>query len=236
MRSATARGTSSRTRPLRVAVAFFACNLFLCAPFIALVPAVAIKVFHEKDLGTSLLVTAQGIGAVTMGLLLGTLHQKLGTGRVLFAALTVLPLTLVGYALSPTLGIATAALLLVGFCYLGTLASFTTVAQLWAPPELRGRVVSVFMMMLGLVYPVGAIVQGTVADALGGASGVRTTIAVAAVAMFTIVVGARVLRPTLLHVLDDVPTGTDAGARRSAREAAPPPGDPAEVDPGSIRS
>ena len=43
-------------------------NTFLAAPFIALVPAMAQIVLDAGTVGTSVLVTAQGIGAVTMAL------------------------------------------------------------------------------------------------------------------------------------------------------------------------
>ncbi len=207
------------TRPLRIAASFFAANLFFCAPFIALVPAMAINVFHDESFGTALLVTAQGVGAVTMAILLGGLHRRFGTGRFLFAALTALPVALVAYALAPTLGLAAAGLFVVGACYLATLASFMTTAQLWAPADRRGRVVSIFMMLLGLVYPVGAIAQGALADRVGSDTGVRVTIAAGALVMLAIVLGTRALRPSLLHVLDHVPDPDDTTEARGA----PPP-------------
>ena len=61
---------------LRAVVTYLALNSLLAAPFIALIPAVALKVFDEEKLGTSLLVTAQGIGAVVMALLLGGLEPS----------------------------------------------------------------------------------------------------------------------------------------------------------------
>jgi len=64
-------------------------------------------------------------------------------GALSFAASLVL------YALAPTLPLAVVAIFAVGALYLGTLSSFTTVAQLRAPAELRGRVVSVLMMLIG---------------------------------------------------------------------------------------
>src|SRR5262249_59298933 len=63
---------------LRVVIAYMALNSLLAAPFIALVPAVALKVFDSGDYGTSLLVTAQGVGAVLMGLALGPLFARFG--------------------------------------------------------------------------------------------------------------------------------------------------------------
>ena len=57
---------------------YLALNSLLAAPFIALVPAVALKVFGNEDTGTSVLITAQGIGAVLMALMLGGLGARYG--------------------------------------------------------------------------------------------------------------------------------------------------------------
>src|SRR5262245_55891926 len=89
---------------LRVVIAYMALNSLLAAPFIALVPAVALKVFDSGDYGTSLLVTAQGVGAVLMGLALGPLFARFGGRRVLLGVLGGLPLALVAYAAAPKSG------------------------------------------------------------------------------------------------------------------------------------
>ena len=55
---------------LRVNALAMCLNTFLAAPFIALVPAMAIEgARHGERGGTAVLVTAQGIGAVAMALL-----------------------------------------------------------------------------------------------------------------------------------------------------------------------
>jgi fucose permease len=69
-----------RDAGLRAVVTYLALNSLLAAPFIALIPAVALKVFDEEKLGTSLFVTAQGAGAVVMALLLGGLSHRVGCG------------------------------------------------------------------------------------------------------------------------------------------------------------
>src|SRR5207253_269519 len=75
---------------LRVVISYMALNSLLAAPFIALVPAVALKVFGNGDFGTALLVTAQGVGAVLMGLSLGPLFARFGSRRVTTAGAAVL--------------------------------------------------------------------------------------------------------------------------------------------------
>jgi MFS family permease len=187
---------------LRFVVGCMALNSLLAAPFIALIPAVALDLFHEEKLGTAALVTAQGVGAVVMGLALATLFGRFGTRRVLQAVLFTLPVALVLYALAPTLPLAVVAIFTVGALYLGSLSSFTTVAQLRAPAELRGRVVSVLMMLIGALYPVGSIVQGAIADEIG----LRATTTGAAVLLGASLLVWRVLRPRAAHAIGDTVT------------------------------
>ena len=176
---------------LRAVVGYFSLNSLLAAPFIALVPAVALKVFDNEDFGTSLLVTAQGVGAVIMALLLGGFSDRVGLRRVVLTALFVLPVFLVGYALAPTLGLAAVGIFFVGAAYLGCLSGFNTVAQLRAPAALRGRVMSVNMLILGTLYPIGSVLQGWIADSVG----LRATTTVAALLLGVSVLALHTLRP-----------------------------------------
>ena len=72
-----------RERGLRVNAAAMCLNTFLAAPFIALVPAMAVNVLHNGTAGTSVLVTAQGIGAVGWRCSLGSLVERYGPRRLL---------------------------------------------------------------------------------------------------------------------------------------------------------
>ncbi len=183
---------------LRVVVAYMFVNSLLAAPFIALVPAMAEKVFDAGASGTAVLVTAQGIGAVAMALSLAALAVRFGNGRVLLMVLWGLPPALAAYALMPVLALSAVAIFFVGFLYLGALSSFTSIAQLRAPAAVRGRVLSVLLVLLGALYPVGAVLQGAIADEIG----LRATTAGAAVLMFVVLLLARLLRPGFADALD----------------------------------
>ena len=196
---------------LRVVIAYMALNSLLAAPFIALVPAVALKVFGSGDYGTSLLVTAQGIGAVLMGLALGPLFARFGGRRVLVGVLGGLPLALLAYAAAPNLAVGVVTIFAVGFLYLGALSSFTTIAQLRAPTELRGRVLSLLMVLLGTLYPLGSVIQGAVADRIG----LRATTASAGILMGASLLLVRAIRPDLAGALDEEP-GSGAAERADA--------------------
>jgi predicted MFS family arabinose efflux permease len=144
---------------------------FLAAPFIALVPAVAHALTHggatQVAAGTAALTTAQGAGAVAGALCIPPLALRLGRGRVLTWSLALLPLVLIGYGAAPSLWLAVAALFVVGMVYMSVLSGLQTVAQLQAPPAYRGRVLSFFMVALGVAYPIGSLAQGPVANHLG---------------------------------------------------------------------
>jgi len=183
---------------LRVNAAAMCLNTFLAAPFIALVPAMAIDVLHRGTAGTTILITLQGIGAVTMALLLGNLIGRFGPRRLLLFLMATLTLALAAYAYAPNLELSALAILVVGALYLGALSTFSSIAQLRAPASIRGRVVSVNTMILGSLYPLGAVLQGKIADGIG----LRATTFGAAAIMAAVLVGTRLVRPGITGALE----------------------------------
>ncbi len=197
----------------RSAIILISIVALLASPFIALVPAMSAALGHGSG-GTAALVTAQGVGAVLGALALPSLAERFGRRRVVLVALFVLPLLLVTYGAAPTLWWSVAAFTLVGAGYIAVLTGLNTVVQLRAPKASRGRVLGLYMMALGIVYPIGAVVQGLIADR----TGIRGVTAGGAVALLVVLVGCAALRPGLLAALGDLPP---AGTRVGARVAVP---------------
>jgi MFS family permease len=170
---------------MRRMLALMIATILIGSPFIAFVSQMATNVFGGTARATSLLVTAQGIGAVTAAFTLGGLTQRLGVWRLLTGAVLLLGPALVLYAIAPELWMAAIGLAFVGLLYGYCFTSFAGVAQQSAPDEMRGRVLAVNSFVLGLLFPVGTLIQGALADAAGlrwvtAASGV-TLLAVALV-------------------------------------------------------
>jgi MFS family permease len=154
------------------AITAIAVIAFIAAPFIALLPAMALHVSHGGGgkavaAATAVLTTAQGAGAVVGAFCLPPLAERIGRGPALAWSLVLLPLALAGYGAAGSLWWAAAALFLVGLVYMSVLSGLQTVAQLFAPAAYRGRVLSFFLVALGVAYPLGALAQGPVADRLG---------------------------------------------------------------------
>jgi MFS family permease len=196
--AAGARGARAEAG-CRTAIGAIAVAALLLSPFIALIPAVALKLYGQKEAGTSVLITAQGVGAVAGALALASLARRYGRRRVLVANLVVVPLLLGAYAASPSLPVAAVALAAVGAGYVGLLSGLGTVVQLRAPAALRARILSLYMVALGTVYPLGAVVQGALADRVG----LRAATAGCAALFLAVVVVVGLARPGLAAAFDD---------------------------------
>lgn len=138
---------------------------FITAPFIGFIAQMATKVFHTKQGGTSLLVTAQGVGAVIAGASMGALNNRFGLRRTMVGSTCLLAPALVIYGASPNIAVAAIALAFTGGAYMASLSSFSTITQQSAPAELRGRAMAVNNFILGSAYPLGLFIQGPIADA-----------------------------------------------------------------------
>ena len=102
------------------------------------------------------------------------------------------------------------ALAVVGFLYMLALSTFTTAAQQRSPDELVGRVLAVNNAVLGALYPLGALIQGRLADVVGLRATTVAAAVVLAVALVAVRAAPRTSRPPLEHPVDPVPDGVTA--------------------------
>lgn len=183
---------------IRSATAMISVIALTASPFIGLIPAMA-RVRHDgSEALTSAFVTAQGVGAVLGALLVPAIAERIGRHRLLLYGLVALPAALVLYAAAPTGELAVATLVLVGATYICVFSGLGTVVQLRAPVEMRARVVSIYFLGLGTLYPVGLALQGPIADRIG----LGQMTAFGAGALLLVVVLVRLLRPERLTALD----------------------------------
>jgi len=184
---------------VRSAIVFISIVALTASPFIALVPAMA-RVHFDGDASlTARLVTAQGIGAVLGALALPVLAERFGRYRMLMVGLGALALFLAGYGMAPSPLVATVAIVAVGAAYMSVLSGIGTVVQMRAPVAMRARVLSFYFLALGVLYPIGATLQGPLADRVG--MGVVT--ALSGVVMVVVLGVVRVVSPGRFSALDD---------------------------------
>jgi len=166
-------------------------NTVLAAPFIALIPAMVNQVLEAGKGANSVLVVAQGIGAVVAGLVVGSLVSRWGMRGTMVGAVSAMPIVLVLYGLAPNLALMATALTFVGGFYMLSLSSFSTIAQTLSPPPQRGRVLSINNAILGVMYPLGTVIQGWLGDRVG----LRQVTVGAGVTLGAVLVVGRLTRP-----------------------------------------
>ncbi|MGE5509376.1 MAG: MFS transporter, partial [Chitinophagales bacterium] len=145
--------------------------------FNVLVPVYARSVLHESARGYGFLMSALGMGALVGSLSLAGRARRGPDQRLLLlagAGLGLFQLLLAGvkgYVL------AAAVLALMGWAMITFVNSVNSTIQLSVPDELRGRVVSLYALLLNGVSPIGAVFAG----GLAGRCGAPVSIAAAGV-------------------------------------------------------
>ncbi len=166
-------------------------TVLLVAPFIGLVPVFAIRVLGQGAAATSLLVTCQGLGAVSAALAVGTLADLFGRKRVLELGVLLLGPAAIGYWLAPSVEVAAAFMFPLGALYFVVMTGLHLVCQRRVPRELQARMSSLYISVQGIAYAVGLWMQGALADR----QGVRPVTVGCAALFLAMVLTLRMWRP-----------------------------------------
>jgi MFS family permease len=131
--------------------------------YVTLLPVYADVYFGTGSTGYGLLNAAHGTGALAGTLTVATIaHHIRRPGVVLLVTAVGMGLSLTAFAVSPSMGVAIAMLLLVGFANTFYLTQVSTFIQSNVPDHLRGRVLAVYSLCWNLL-PLGGLISGVLA-------------------------------------------------------------------------
>jgi predicted MFS family arabinose efflux permease len=143
-------------------------STFLAMPILTLLPTFARSVMVDAG-GTpetrlSLLMACQGVGAIVGALIVGTLGRFRHMGVTLLGIQFLMGVALAGFALSPVPLLNYVLIFCCGILFMALFSISFSIVQLAVPEQLRGRVVSIYMVALRGGGPLGALAAGTFAD------------------------------------------------------------------------
>src|SRR5262245_46245541 len=156
-----------RHESLGALIVLAAATTFLGFALLTFLPIFAQKIFHEGADTYSHLMAFSGAGSIVGALLVAWLgkYKKMGwTALVVQAAYGVL---IIAFAVSRTLWISDILLFFTGATLMIVFSTVTSLVQLIAPNEMRGRVMSIYMLAFRGGMPLGSLVSGWLATSLG---------------------------------------------------------------------
>jgi MFS family permease len=168
----------------------------LTRPYSQLVPALAINILHAGAHGLGWTVSAIGLGGFGGALVTAYFAQRERRARLWMQSGLLMSISVFALAFVPTLGAALPVLCLAGIGTLASLGTTNTLIQVLSPDDVRGRALAVFTMIAIGVVPLGSLVDGAIAAAIG----LRPTFALAGALCIGMLIAIWYLRPAVRKV------------------------------------
>ncbi|HEX5110125.1 MAG TPA: MFS transporter [Vicinamibacterales bacterium] len=137
---------------------------FLGNPLITFLPLFTKDVFGGDVNQYTRLMACAGAGAVSGALVVAWLGKFRHMGRALLAVQIVFGAIIVVFALTRILWLNAVLLFAAGACMVMVFATLSSLVQLTAPNEMRGRVMSIYMVAFRGGMPLGSLTGGWVAN------------------------------------------------------------------------
>jgi predicted MFS family arabinose efflux permease len=144
-----------------------AMTTFLGLAVLQFLPAFAQQVFHGGAATYSHLLAFSGAGSVVGALVVAWLGKFKRMGLTALLVQAIYGLLILVFAMSRVLWLSDILLFLTGAALMVVFSTVTSLIQLIAPNEMRGRVMSIYMVAFRGGMPLGSLVSGYLATSLG---------------------------------------------------------------------
>jgi MFS family permease len=164
-------------------------NSLFGAPYFSMVPLYARDIFHLGETGLAMMMGTSGAGAFLGALLVAYLGDFRRKGWFVLGGAIVFGLCITGFALSSMLNLSLIFLFGIGFALVISIALTNTLLQKLVTDQMRGRVMSMFLLSFMGTMPIGNIIAGAASNEFGpqytlAIGGLVVTIAATGVAIF----------------------------------------------------
>jgi len=139
----------------------------LSLPFVTLLPVYAGEIFKGDASTFGLLNTFVGLGAVTGALFLASMKPGTNLKKVLFRCTLLFGTGLIAFSYMESFAIAVVFITIAGFGMMAQTTISNTLIQTTVAPPMRGRVISYYAMAFFGMQPIGGLLVGSLAHAIG---------------------------------------------------------------------
>ena len=164
-------------------------NSLFGAPYFTLVPIYARNIFHLGETGLAVMMGTAGAGAFMGALLVAYLGDFRRKGWLVLGGSIAFGVFIANFALSAQLILSLVFLFGVGFSLVVCVATINTLLQKLVTDQMRGRVMSMFILSFLGTMPIGNIVAGAASNHFGpqhtlAAGGIIVSVVATGVAIF----------------------------------------------------
>ncbi|HSE16852.1 MAG TPA: MFS transporter [Pyrinomonadaceae bacterium] len=144
-----------------------AVNSFFGAPYFSMVPIYARDIFHLGETGLALMMGTAGGGAFFGALLVAYLGDFRRKGWFVLGGAILFGICITGFAVSSRLMLSLMFLFGLGFALVCSIAITNTLLQKLVTDQMRGRVMSMFLLSFIGTMPIGNIIAGSASNHFG---------------------------------------------------------------------
>jgi MFS family permease len=142
-------------------------NSLFGAPYFSLVPIYARDIFHLGETGLALMMGTAGAGAFFGALLVAYLGDFRRKGWFVLGGAILFGICIAGFAVASRLTMSLMFLFGLGFALVVSIAITNTLLQKLVTDQMRGRVMSMFLLSFMGTMPIGNILAGTASQHFG---------------------------------------------------------------------
>lgn len=174
---------------IMVLISLVAVSAFLSMPYNTLMPVFATNVLgssakpivdafcnsgngvincqNPEAVPLGMLLSLMGVGALTGAIFIAALSERARRGRFLTMGNLIFPAALIAFSFSKSFVFSMAIMFITGFSFVCQNALTNTMLQLFAPDEIRGRIMALYSMMFQSMSRLGSMQAGLMADWIG---------------------------------------------------------------------
>jgi MFS family permease len=156
--------------PIKYIILLLAVVSITGMPYVVLMPVFARDILHGGPRTLGFLMGASGVGALTGAGYLARRKTVLGLGRIMALAAGLFGAGIIGFSQSTLIWISMTFVLLTGLGMMILMASANTILQTVVEDDMRGRVMSFYVVAFLGMAPFGSLLAGGLAHRIGATS------------------------------------------------------------------
>jgi len=136
-------------------------------PYATFMPVFAESVFHKGAKGLGILMSSAGFGALLGALYVATFSSKSARNeKIIIQSYGILSVSLILFAISKIYYLSIVFLVFIGWATITSIGNINSLLQINVPDELRGRIMSMFMLAFAGIIPFGSLLAGSISSIL----------------------------------------------------------------------